>query len=251
MRVQLKVLYVLVFMALFSSICLEKIAHAGLVMQQEDYQQGSLNKQKVTIYVQGNKFKQVENGGAYSPAVIFDLNSGNIMFVNEEKKLYIILNRDEYLKYIASVMSQNKTDKDVGGKVSLKKTNETSKIAGYNTKKYEIYENGKLQSEYWVSKEPGFADELDLNKMSKLMNDVKRISQNIGGSASISDDEYKIFQDIYDDGYPMKTVYHSPDSNVVFVEEITSVKKENIPPSEFEPPAGYEKITYQDILKQK
>ncbi|MFI5323444.1 MAG: DUF4412 domain-containing protein [Thermodesulfobacteriota bacterium] len=246
-----KVIYILVFTAIFSSIGLVKIAYSGLIMEQVDYQQGSSDKQKVTIYVQGNKFKQVENGGPYSPAVIFDLNSGNIMFVNEEKKLYIILNRDEYLKYIESVMSENKSNQEVGKKVSLKKTDGTVSIAGYNSKKYEIYENGKLQSEYWVSKEPGFADELDLDKMSKLMNDVKRISQNIGGSASISDDEYKIFQDIYKDGYPMKTVYHSPDNKTVFVEEIVSVKKQVIPPGEFEPPAGYEKITYQDILKQQ
>jgi hypothetical protein len=90
-----------------------------------------------------------------------------------------------------------------------------------------------------------------MKKMSKLMNEVKRISQNVGGSASISDNEYKIFQEIYEDGYPMKTVYHSPDGDKVFVEEIVTVKKQDIPPSEFQPPAGYEKITYQDILKQQ
>ncbi len=90
-----------------------------------------------------------------------------------------------------------------------------------------------------------------MDKMSKLMNEVKRISQNVGGSASISDNEYKIFEEIYKDGYPMKTVYHSPEGDKTFIEEIISVKKQDLPLTEFQPPAGYEKITYQDILKQQ
>ncbi|HVY54756.1 MAG TPA: DUF4412 domain-containing protein, partial [Thermodesulfobacteriota bacterium] len=222
-----------------------------LIMEQVDYQQGSNDKESVTIYVQGNKFKQVENTGQFSPAVIFDLNSGEIMFVNDEKKLYIVLNRDEYLKYIESVIADSKDVSTSSRDVKLKKTGDTDTIAGYSAKKYEIYDNGKLQSEYWVSSEAGFSQELDLDKMSKLMNEVKRISQNVGGSASISDNEYKIFEEIYKDGYPLKTVYHSPEGDKTFIEEVVSVKKQDIPASEFQPPAGYQKITYQDILKQK
>ena len=249
MQARVKILFTLA--VLFVCAGFENDAYSGLIMEQVGYQQGSNDRQKVTIYIQGDKFKQVENGGPFSPAVIFDLNSGNIMFVNDEKKLYIILNRDEYLKYIESVIAENKDVSTAGRNVTLKKTDETASIAGYNSRKYEIFDNDKLQSEYWVSSDAGFSQELDMNKMSKLMNEVKRISQNVGGSASISDNEYKIFQEIYDDGYPMKTVYHSPDSDKVFVEEIISVKKQDIPPSDFQPPAGYQKITYQDILKQQ
>jgi hypothetical protein len=249
MHVRAKVIFILAVLSVFAGF--ENDAYPGLIMEQVGYQQGSSDKQKVTIYIQDDKFKQVENGGLFSPAVIFDLNSGNIMFVNDEKKLYIILNRDEYLKYIESVITENKDVSTVSRNITLKKTDETAAIAGYSARKYEIFDNGKLQSEYWVSSDAGFSEELDMNKMSKLMNEVKRISQNVGGSASISDNEYKIFQEIYEDGYPMKTVYHSPDGDKVFVEEIVTVKKQEIPPSEFQPPAGYEKITYQDILKQQ
>jgi hypothetical protein len=249
MQARLKVIVVLA--ALFAFAGFERAAYPGLIMEQVGYQQGLNEKQKVTIYIQDDKFKQVENGGPFSPAVIFDLNSGNIMFVNDEKKLYIILNRDEYLKYIESVIAENKDVATSSRDITLKKTGETATIAGYDSKKYEIYDNGKLQSEYWVTRDSGFSEELDMQKMSKLMNEVKRISQNVGGSASISDNEYKIFQEIYENGYPMKTVYHSPEGDKVFVEEIITVKKQDIPPSEFQPPAGYEKITYQDILKQQ
>lgn len=249
MHARVKVIVILAILFVFAGF--ENDAHSGLIMEQVGYQQGSNDRQKVTIYIQDDKFKQVENGGPFSPAVIFDLNSGDIMFVNDEKKLYIILNRDEYLKYIESVITENKDVSTVSRNITLKKTDETAAIAGYSARKYEIFDNDKLQSEYWVSSDAGFSEELDMNKMSKLMNEVKRISQNVGGSASISDNEYKIFQEIYEDGYPMKTVYHSPDGDKVFVEEIVTVKKQNIPPSEFEPPAGYEKITYQDILKQQ
>ncbi len=249
MQARLKLMFVLTVILAFAG--LGKAALAGLVMEQVNYQQGSNDKQKVTIYVQGNKFKQVENSGPFSPAVIFDLDSGDIMFVNDEKKLYIILNRNEYLKYIESVIAENRDVATSSRNVTLKKTDETATLAGYSSRKYEIYDNGKLQSEYWVSGDAGFSQELDMDKMSKLMNEVKRISQNVGGSASISDNEYKIFEELYKDGYPMKTVYHSPDGDKIFVEEVISVKKQDLPPSEFQPPAGYEKITYQDILKQQ
>lgn len=249
MHARVKVIFILAVLFVFAGF--ENDAYSGLIMEQVGYQQGSSDKQKVTIYIQDDKFKQVENGGQFSPAVIFDLNSGDIMFVNDEKKLYIILNRDEYLKYIESVITENKDVSTVSRNITLKKTDETAAIAGYSSRKYEIFDNDKLQSEYWVSSDAGFSEELDMNKMSKLMNEVKRISQNVGGSASISDNEYKIFQEIYEDGYPMKTVYHSPDGDKVFVEEIVTVRKQDIPPSEFQPPAGYEKITYQDILKQQ
>jgi hypothetical protein len=251
MRVQLRILYLFIFTGLFAFCGLEQEAYSGLVMEQVTYEQGAPDRQNITLYAQDNMLKQVENTGTYSPAVIFNLETGNIVFVNDEKKLYIVLNRDEYLRYIESFMSETKDQTRATRDVKLKKTSEKQDIAGYESKKYEIYDNGKLQTEYWVSNEPGFGDEVDLDKMSKLMNDVKNISQNIGGSASISDNEYKIIQEIYKEGYPMKTVYHSLDDDTVIVEEITSVKKQDIPASEFQPPANYEKITYQDILKQQ
>ena len=83
------------------------------------------------------------------------------------------------------------------------------------------------------------------------MNEVTKMSQNIGGSASISDNEYEIIQEIYEEGYPMKTVYYAQEGAGSVTEEIVSVKKQDIPAAEFLPPAGYEKITYQDILKQQ
>lgn len=251
MQGQSRVVYLLIFAVLFAFCGFAQNAYPGLVMEQVTYEQGATDKQKITLYAQDNKLKQVENTGAFSPAVIFDLESGYIIFINDEKKLYIVLNRDEYLKYIESFMSETKDQTRATRDVKLKKTGETENIAGYESTKYEIYDNGELQTEYWVSKEPGFGDEVDLDKMSRLMNDVKNISQNIGGAASISENEYKIIQQIYRDGYPMKTVYHSLDDDTVVVEEIVNVKKRDIPASEFQPPAGYEKITYQDILKQQ
>ncbi len=248
MHARVKLIFTLAVLFVFAGF--ENDAYPGLIMEQVGYQQGDSNKQSVTIYLQDNKSKQIQNGGPYPPTVIMDLNSGDIMYVNHEKKLYIFLNREEYLKYMESEMVENKSETDVKNNITLKKTDDTATIAGYSSKKYEIYQNGKLQSEYWVSDDPIFDQEIDLDKMSKLMTDLKGMSQNMG-SATISDDEYNVFKEITESGYTMKAVYHSLDSEKVFVEEIVTVKKQEIPPSEFQPPAGYEKITYQDILKQQ
>lgn len=251
MKGQVRIVYLFILAAFFTVGALAEKAYSGLIMEQVTYEQGTPGKQRVTLYVQDNKLKQVENIEPYSPAVIFDLGTGSIVFVNDEKKLYIVLTRDEYLKYIESFMAETKDQTKATRDVTLKKTDETETIAGFESRKYEIYDNGKLQTEYWVSKGIGFSDEVDLDKMSGLMNDVKKISQNIGGSASISEKEYKIIREIYENGYPMKTIYHAQDDGAVVVEEIVKVRKQDIPSSEFQPPAGYEKITYRDILEQQ
>jgi len=241
-----------VFMSVFIIAgVLSKDAHAGLVMEQVVYEEGSANKQQSTLYVQDNKLKQVEKGGQNQPTVIFDLGAGYITLVNNENQVYIHLTIDEHLKSFKAMMTQTKKEGEAPKKITLEKTNETMKIAGYDTTKYAIIEDGKVRTEYWVSPEPGFNNEVDFEKMSRLMNDVKNISQSVGGSASITDQEYQIFREIYQSGYPLKTVYHNDGDTPVVIEEILSVKKQDLPASDFQPPAGYQKITYQDILNQQ
>lgn len=243
-----KFLYLIVFVGLFS---LSDTALAGLVMEQVVYEEGSTNKQQSTLYVQDNKIKQVDKSGQNQPTVIFDLGANNITLVNNENQVFILLTMQQHLKSFEAMMQQTKEGEKQQKQLTLEKTDETMKIAGYNTTKYSIFENGKLATEYWVSNEPGFNNEINFEKMAKLMNDVKNISQNVGGSASISDQEYQIFREIYQNGYPLKTVYHSEKDDPVVIEEILSVQSKQLPASEFQPPAGYQKITYQDIINQQ
>lgn len=233
------------------SLGLANVAHSGLVMEQVVYEEGSSNKQQSTLYVQDNKIKQVDKSGQNQPTVIFDLAASNITLVNNENKVYILLTMDQHLKSFEAMMQQTKEGEQKNKKLTLEKTGESMKIAGYNTTKYSIFEDGKLATEYWVSNEPGFNNEINFEKMAKLMNDVKNISQNVGGSATISDQEYQIFREIYQNGYPLKTVYHSEDDSPVVIEEILSVQSRQLPATEFQPPAGYQKITYQDIMNQQ
>ena len=244
--------YFIIFpILLVLSLTLSPDAYSGLIMEQEVYEEGSSNKQKSTLYVQDNKLKQVDKSGQNQPTVIFDLGANNITLVNNENQVYIQLTIEEHLKSFKAMMQQTKEGENAPKNLTLEKSDESVKIAGYSTTKYTIFENGKLATEYWVSSEPGFNNEINFEKMAKLMNDVKNISQSVGGSGSISDQEYQIFREIYQTGYPLKTIYHSEDDSPVVIEEILSVQKKDLPPSEFQPPAGYQKITYQDIINQQ
>ncbi len=238
-----------IFFTIF--MVLPNVAYSGLIMEQVVYEEGSSNKQQSTLYVQDNKLKQVDKGDRNQPTVIFDLGASNITLVNNENKVYIHLTMEEHLKSFEAMMKQTKEGEQAAKKLTLEKSDESVKIAGYNTTKYTIFENGKLATEYWVSNEPGFNNEINFEKMAKLMNDVKNISQTVGGSASISDQEYQIFREIYQNGYPLKTIYHTEDGSPVVIEEILSVQSKKLPASEFQPPAGYQRITYQDIVNQQ
>jgi len=243
--------FMIIAMFFILSPLLSHEAYSGLIMEHVSYEEGSSNKRQSTIYVQDNKLKQVDNSSQYKPTVIFDLNTSYITIINNKNETYLQVTIDEHLKSFEAMLQQTKKTPEKPKSLKLEKTNETLKIAGYKTIHYNILENGKLATQYWVSPEAGFNNEIDFEKMAKLMNDVKNISQNVGGSESISDQEYQIFREIYENGYPLKTVYHSEDDNSVVIEEILSVKNKELSASEFQPPAGYQKITYQDILNQK
>jgi hypothetical protein len=133
-------------------------------------------------------------------------------------------------------------------KITLKKTDATETIAGYKSKKYEIYEDGKISEEIWISNEIKFEDELDMKKMASYMSEIKKISERAGLQYSGLDEQERIFKEIYESGFPTRSVDYSSD-NTVYIEEIVKVNEAELSDSEFQPPAGYKKITLQEMIQ--
>lgn len=236
---------------LFAVIAFGGNAYSGLIMEQEVYEQGSPNKQKVTLYVQDNKLKQELSGAPHSSAIIYDLNNGNVTMIFGESNTYLTMSRDEFLQDIQKQALLNKQDIVSVGDLTLKKSDDNIKVADFDSRAYTIYNNDRVIYEYWISTDPAISEEVDIDKWSKLQIEIAKRSQNSLGSDIVSDKLIDIIEEIFKNGYPTKTVQHSLDGNMSLIEEIVAVKKQEIPAAEFQPPAGYERITYQDILKQQ
>ncbi|HZX12808.1 MAG TPA: DUF4412 domain-containing protein, partial [Thermodesulfobacteriota bacterium] len=112
--------------------------------------------------------------------------------------------------------------------------------------KYEIYEDGKLNQEIWASKEVIPNNELDPGKMASYIKELEKIKRAAAGDSN-QDDEETVFKQIYESGFPMRSVDYSSGSSV-FVEEIIKVTTANVSETEFQAPTGYKKVTLQEMM---
>lgn len=277
MKKVLTAFFVFLFSIAFFAIGLSSAAQAGFIMEQVAYKKGDSVKKKGKIFIKDNKIKFVEERNGQAVA-IFDLNTGEMIQIDNEGKRYIVTTPEEYFKFIQEMtnkmrgelekqLSQLPPDERAKAeemmkaqgmtlpgeaakakKITLRKTDATETIAGYKSKKYEIYEDGKISEEIWISNDIKFEEELDMKKMASYMSEIKKISERAGLQYSGLDEQERIFKEIYESGFPTRSVdYSSNDS--VYIEEIVKINRADLSDSEFQPPAGYKRITLQEMIQ--
>lgn len=249
---------------------------AGFVLEQERYEKGTSKKLKGTIYMQENKVKFFDEEGQFS--AIFNLETGEMMQIDNMSRTYTSAKAKDYFKFFKEYALKMKTamqqqlaelppdqraqaeemmkrqgielpgSNSVPVKIELKKTGDISKIAGYESVKYEIYRNGKLDEEIWTSKEVGLENEIDMNKMTEYMSELRKIEESLGGASSVSKEAEQVYIEVFGSGFPMKTTDY-PVSGTSIVEEIVKVSRKQIESSEFRAPAGYRKVPLKQMLQ--
>ena len=249
---------------------------AGFVLEQERYEKGTSKKLKGTIYMQENKVKFFDEEGQFS--AIFNLETGEMMQIDNMSRTYTSAKAKDYFKFFKEYALKMKTamqqqlaeltpdqraqaeemmkrqgielpgSNSVPVKIELKKTGDISKIAGYESVKYEVYRNGKLDEEIWTSKEVGLENEIDMNKMTEYMSELRKIEESLGGASSVSKEAEQVYIEVFGSGFPMKTIDY-PVSGTSIVEEIVKVSRKQIESSEFRAPAGYRKVPLEQMLQ--
>ena len=259
------------------SILFEEISFAadGVIMEQERYLKGSTTKERGKIWISDNKIKFEEGSGR--AAAIFNLNTGEMIQIDKQGKRYVSANPEEYFKFIQELTSKMKSEmekqlsqlppdkraemekmmKSQGltlpgtnprpKNLTLQKTNKDQSIAGYESFKYEIYEDGKLKDVIWTNAEV-VKDEIDIGKLSNYLEQIKDISESATGTSYDSEGQ-RIYKEVFQSGFPMKTVDYESDGNI-YIEEIVNVSKADVAETEFVPPQDYKKITLQEMMTQ-
>ncbi len=269
--------FVLLSISVLTPILFEEISFAadGVIMEQERYQKGSTTKERGKIWISDNKIKFEEGSGR--AAAIFNLNTGEMIQIDRQGKRYVSANPEEYFKFIQELTSKMKAEmekqlsqlppdkraemekmmKSQGltlpganprpKNLTLQKTNKDQSIAGYESFKHEIYEDGKLKDVIWTNGEV-VKDEIDIGKLSNYLEEIKDISESATGTSYDSEGQ-RIYKEVFQSGFPMKTVDYESDGNI-YIEEIVNVSKGDVAETEFVPPQDYKKITLQEMMAQ-
>src|SRR3970282_1145141 len=191
MNTIIKKIYVSFLVTTIIAIGLGTDAYGGLIMEQIRYEKGSDQKEKGIIYISNNKIKAIQEKG--SGVVIFDLNTGEMIQVDNDNKRYVVAKPDEMRSAL----------------------------------------------EVQISKLPPEQRAIYIKELEK----IKRAA----GGDSNQDDEETVFKQIYESGFPMRSVDYSSGSSV-FVEEIVKVTTANVPEIEFHDQRGYKKVTLQEMM---
>ncbi len=271
MSVSIRTLFIVAVFLLFNVYQ----SFAGLVMERERYEEGG-QKVRGTIYMQDNKVKSFDEEGQFS--AIFDLNTGEMIQVDNLSKTYSSTKAEDYFAYYKQYSLKMKTAMmqqlselppnqraqaegmmkrqgiELPGNnvrpvdVTLKKTGDTNKIAGYEAVKYEIYRDGKLDEEIWTSSYVGFQEEIDTKEMIEYLSELRKIEDSMRGSSLLSQASEQTYTEVFSTGFPMKTIDYPLSGNSI-VEETIKVSKKRIDSSEFQAPKGYKKVPLQQMLQ--
>jgi len=242
-------------------------AFAGWVIEEvSGYPEGEEIRE--TIYFQKNKIKMVDS----EQIMIFDLEKGMLYFLNPDREIYwggtpeefrkamkeamklameemleemTPEQREAYKEFMEGVEEETKeatAEKKI--KVEVKKTSEKATIAGYSTQKYQIWVDGELKEELWISTEINLKDEIDLKKFVQLFEAL---------DAAAGEESYKSspeYMGLMKQGYWLRSIDYTFGEKGT-VREATKVEKKRIPDSEFKVPQGYRKVGIGEIFRQE
>lgn len=186
---------------------------------------------------------------------VIDTSSGTLTMVSPTKKSYAKGTMDDFCALISNMMggmnAQQKAMIDAMMKkqkkktLSVKKVGPGGKVAGYATDQYRIEADGKPQMDVWVSTDPALnrAYKKMMKKALPMVNKMASCSEMGGGGMEV--DDSKEYRKLEEKGWILKRVslgMVSSESETVKLEE------KKIPASEFKVPAGYKKVTFEQLF---
>ncbi|MEE4198614.1 MAG: DUF4412 domain-containing protein [Bacteroidales bacterium] len=265
----MKSLKIFITLSFFSLLNISTFA--GWVITQESYDsdQGKESALKEKVYLQENRMKIVRE----DMVTVFNLNDETITLMNPVKKVYWKGTLEDYKtdikKAMQSAMEEQLKNAPEGQKQMIRnmyqgmmegvddpskfagevpddyqllitRTEEKERVAGYQAVKYEVTVNRQIKEEAWLSESNRAHKEFDIRKFYALFGDF--VSQAGTGAYYQNDEQYLEFALL---GFPLKSVsYHGGYESI---SEVTNLERKSLEPSEFIPPADYQKVKLTEV----
>lgn len=267
-------IFLISFQIFLALILFAGYSHSGIVMEQVRYELKSPGKQdKGLLLIQDNKmlFKDTTN----NVSTLFDFDKDQMIVLDHNSQTFTVIDPEAFVKaveeytkkmekmrqkhleslppeqreMVEKMIKQRELEsgKDKSGKIviSIKSSDESTIISGYNASKYEVFHNNKLNEELWLTNDLDIQNELELKKMSNLMTEFKKVNKRLGDDTVVNEDAFiKLFAN---GGFPLKTVDRSF-GETVYIEEVVDIKKQDIPKENFKLPSGYKEKSVYELL---
>jgi hypothetical protein len=193
------------------------------------------NASKVFLYFSGSKFRtdHLEEG----LTTIIDFQSDRMVMIDHRSKHYVEVKFTRWEKEVAERLKKSSPDiKPKPRKIAVKKTDERRIVNGFGTEKVQIFADGELIEENWVTRD------VEMREVEKVMEKVA-----LGFSKEFKT-EMKEGREIYEKlkpyGYPVLVkdytiTYGLGGMNVL---EVLRMEKKELKDDVFLPPNGYQRI---------
>ena len=130
-------------------------------------------------------------------------------------------------------------------KVDVKRTGNNITVAGYDATGYQVFTNGKLDSEVWIAPGIAAAREIDPQKLERMMREMMKAMPQCPprGQMFGADPMWKLMKD----GYPVRSV----DKAGGAVTEVVKAESRSLGANEFQAPAGFARKTLKEMMGGK
>ena len=127
-------------------------------------------------------------------------------------------------------------------KVDVKRTGKNITVAGYEASGYQVFTNGKLDSEVWIAPAITAAREIDPQKLERMMKEMMKALPHCPprGQMFGADPMWKLMKD----GYPVRSV----DKDGGSVIEVVKAESRSLGATEFQAPTGFARKTLQEMM---
>jgi hypothetical protein len=133
----------------------------------------------------------------------------------------------------------------VPDKVDIKSTGKRVTVAGYDAHGYQIFSNGKLDSEVYIAPAITVVREIDPQKLERMVTEMMKAFPQCPPRRGMigADPVWKLMKD----GYPVRSIEKDGASTT----EVTKAENRSIGVAEFQPPAGFARKTLQEMMGGK
>jgi hypothetical protein len=207
---------------------------AGVAIEQV-MRDGEGNASKVFITFSENKFRTDHPGGGMT--TIIDFQGDRMVMIDHRSKQYVEIRFSQWEKEVSERLKKSAPGtKAKSRKILVKRTGETAILNGFQTEKIEIFADGKLVEENWVTRD------VEMKEIEKVMD---RVAQ---GFSKEFRSEMKEGREIYEKlkpyGFPILIKDYSMTHGLGGIDalEVKKLEKKELKDEVFLPPSGYQRI---------
>jgi hypothetical protein len=133
-------------------------------------------------------------------------------------------------------------------RIEIKKTGQQATIAGYPAVRYDVLADGKLESELWLATGITAWREMGPQKLERFGAEMAKLAPRCGPAQK----RYGLLREdpawkLVSEGYPVRIVDRGGSGGTI---EVLKAETRTVPASEFQPPTGFERKTFREMMGQ-